>query len=84
MAAAPWYQTAAKNTMLAAQHTAYMLDYLIQDTGADLDDFHLIGFSLGAHVVGMTGQYVRSGRVKKITGKQVWDGDSSLFCNINI
>lgn len=37
--------------------------------GADLNKFHLIGFSLGAHVVGRAG-HTTYGAVPRITGKQ--------------
>lgn len=68
LAATPWYYTAASNTEPVAKHTATMLDHLSRSTGADLQDFHLIGFSLGAHVVGLTGKKVKTGRIRKITG----------------
>lgn len=45
-----------------------MIDYQVENSGARIEDFHLIGFSLGAHVVGIAGQNVKSGRIQKITG----------------
>lgn len=69
MAKVPWYYTAASNTLPVGKHTASLLDHLSRSTGADLQDFHLIGFSLGAHVVGITGKHVKEGRIKKITGQ---------------
>lgn len=68
MAATPWYRTAARNTALVGKHTAGLLDHLHRSTGADLQDFHLVGFSLGGHVVGLIGKNVQTGRVRKITG----------------
>nr|CAD7409252.1 unnamed protein product [Timema poppensis] len=68
LAATPWYNTAAYNTAPTARHTAALLDHLTESTGARMKDFHLVGFSLGAHVVGMTGQFVTKGRVARITG----------------
>nr|CAD7394098.1 unnamed protein product [Timema cristinae] len=68
LAATPWYNTAAYNTAPTARHTAALLDHLTESTGARMQDFHLVGFSLGAHVVGMTGQFVTKGRVARITG----------------
>lgn len=68
MAAAPWYMTAAQNTKKVAKHVAAFIDYMVNTFGALLSDFHVIGFSLGAHVAGMTGQYVKSGALSKITG----------------
>lgn len=72
MAATPWYRTAARNTALVGKHTAGLLDHLHRSTGADLQDFHLVGFSLGGHVVGLTGKHVQTGRVRKITGEWCW------------
>ena len=34
---------------------------------ANLDDVHLVGFSLGAHVVGYAGKYLK-GRIARVTG----------------
>lgn len=47
---------------------AKLLDYLVKNVGLQLDDIHLIGYSLGAHAVGHAGQYMKSGRPGRITG----------------
>ena len=44
------------------------IDYIIELTGANVRDFHLIGFSAGAHVVGGAGAAVTSGRIPRISG----------------
>lgn len=45
-----------------------LLNQLIQlGRLANLDQVHLVGFSLGAHVVGYAGKYLR-GRVARVTG----------------
>lgn len=86
MAAAPWYNAAARNTKTVAGHTAQFIDYLILQLNA-FQDFHLVGFSLGAHVAGMTGQFVTSGKLRRITGisflkrkpENVFDGKLDWF-----
>lgn len=71
MAATPWYNAAARNTKLVGRHTATLLDHLHRSTGTSLEDFHVVGFSLGSHVAGIVGKSVRAGRVKKITGTSI-------------
>ncbi|CAH2050586.1 unnamed protein product, partial [Iphiclides podalirius] len=43
------------------------LNFLISE-GVSMDDVHLIGHSLGAHVVGIAGAYVKQGPIDTITG----------------
>jgi hypothetical protein len=45
------------------------VEFLCENTGASLKSFHLIGFSLGAHVAGGAGAAIGSGKVFRITGK---------------
>lgn len=68
MAKVPWYNSAASNTLPVGQHTARFIDHLCDSTGADTRDIHLVGFSLGAHVVGLAGRHVKSGQIKHVTG----------------
>lgn len=68
LAAVPWYNSAAKNTKQVSKHLASFIDHLSSSTDARAEDFHLIGFSLGAHVVGLTNNELKSGKVKHITG----------------
>lgn len=69
LAAVPWYNSAAKNTKHVSKHLAAFIDHLSTSTDARAEDFHLIGFSLGAHVVGLTNNELKTGKVKHITGK---------------
>lgn len=46
---------------------ANMVDFLV-GLGVSLRDIHLIGHSLGAHVAGIAGQKVTSGKLPRITG----------------
>ena len=73
LAAAPNYLTAAENTRPTGEHIAELIDFLVAQTGAKLEDFHLIGHSLGAHVAGFAGKSIRSGKVGRITG---------LYCSV--
>lgn len=57
-----------RNVPLAASETGAFVDFLYENTGATLGSFHLIGFSLGAHVVGGAGAAVVSGNLPRITG----------------
>ncbi|KAI5750754.1 hypothetical protein M8J77_001006 [Diaphorina citri] len=68
LAKVPWYNSAARNTMPVGIHTARFIDHLIDSTGADARDVHLVGFSLGAHVVGMAGKHVKSRQIRHVTG----------------
>lgn len=69
-----WGNAANVNYILASYNVAMVgrlltefLNFLI-DEGVSMDDMHLIGHSLGAHVVGIAGAYVREGPIDTITG----------------
>ncbi|RVE40616.1 hypothetical protein evm_014735 [Chilo suppressalis] len=47
--------------------TAQLIDDLIENHGFTLDQFHPIGFSLGGQTVGYIGNYLKSGRLNRIT-----------------
>jgi pimeloyl-ACP methyl ester carboxylesterase len=47
LAAGPNYPMAAANSKVAGIHIAEFLEDLLESTGAQLEDFHVIGFSLG-------------------------------------
>ncbi|XP_045031572.1 inactive pancreatic lipase-related protein 1 [Daphnia magna] len=52
----------------AAVHTGQFIDFLVGNTGAPFESIHLMGHSLGAHVVGGAGAAVTLGRIPRITG----------------
>lgn len=62
------YLKAAFQTREVGEFTAQLIDYLVVNKGADLNTFHLIGHSLGAHTVGYAGSFVKSGRIPRISG----------------
>ncbi|XP_013176085.1 PREDICTED: pancreatic triacylglycerol lipase-like [Papilio xuthus] len=69
-----WGNAANVNYILASYNVAMVgrlltefLNFLISE-GVSMDDVHLIGHSLGAHVVGIAGAYVKQGPIDTITG----------------
>ena len=64
------------NVPAAGDHVGRFVDFLVGQgvaldsvhQGVALDSVHLIGWSLGAHVVGNAGEAVHSGVVPRITG----------------
>ena len=69
LAAGPNYFAAAANVDAVGVRTARLIDLLIRQAGGDLNQFHLIGFSLGAHVMGKAGQNTTIGSLlPRITG----------------
>lgn len=63
-----FYITPARQTRDVGRYIAEMIDFMVTEKGADINKFHLIGHSLGAHTVGYAGMYVKSGRIQRITG----------------
>ncbi len=60
------YAQAASNTQVVGAEIAKLIKSLIEQTGANISDFHLIGHSLGAHVAGYAGE--RLDDLGRITG----------------
>ena len=56
---------AAANTRVVGAAIAFMIRKM-KDRGADLDNFWLIGHSLGAHIMGFVGRRVKG--IGRITG----------------
>lgn len=86
----PCYPSAAINTRQAAHCTA---DFLIKlrafyGKGFKLRKLHAIGFSLGAHVVGMASNAVRDKfnvQFQRITGDfQIFELLDNIWCLYNI
>ncbi|XP_060804419.1 pancreatic lipase-related protein 2-like [Amyelois transitella] len=61
------YVTAVRGVPAVGQGLGQFIRYLISVTGARYEDIHLVGFSLGAHLVGNAGRELL-GRVARITG----------------
>ncbi|XP_069173439.1 uncharacterized protein [Procambarus clarkii] len=62
----PNYVRAASNTRLVGRQVALLLETMIANLNTTLDDFHLIGFSLGAHVSGHAGARLKN--LSRISG----------------
>ncbi|XP_034244260.1 lipase member H-like [Thrips palmi] len=64
----PWYSNAVANVPVAGSYLARFLERLFED-GVDPATTHVVGFSLGAEVAGVTGQELqRRYRLGRITG----------------
>ena len=61
------YILASYNVAMVGRVLTEFLNFLISE-GVSMDDVHLIGHSLGAHVVGIAGAYVKRGPIDTITG----------------
>jgi len=66
--AADPYTAAVANARPTGEHIAELIDFLVAQTDAKLEDFHIIGGSLGAQVAGFAGNSTTSGKVGRITG----------------
>lgn len=68
MGAEKSYIVATINTKVVASALSRFTDWLVKE-GANLDDIHYIGHSLGAHVAGKAGRLLQTGKISYITGK---------------
>jgi hypothetical protein len=75
LAASPNYVAAAQNTRVTGAHVAELIDFLVLQGRAKLEDIHIIGHSLGGHVSGFAGKSVTTGKVARITG---------LYCSVEV
>jgi len=55
LATSPWYNIAAGATKSVGQRTGEFVQFLVDAGYVAMEDVHIIGFSLGAHVAGATG-----------------------------
>ncbi|XP_039606323.1 endothelial lipase [Polypterus senegalus] len=61
------YPNAVNNTKAVGSTIAHFLDWLQVELNISLQNIHIIGYSLGAHVAGFAGNYV-NGTIGRITG----------------
>lgn len=62
------YTSACKNVHKIGPYIAELVDWLI-DIGTPAKSFHLMGHSLGAHIMGVAGRSLTKGTIPYITGK---------------
>lgn len=63
-----WYGTSAAGVPDVGVHLGNFLEWLISTHGGDWNQVQLVGFSLGAHIVGNAGR-TTGGKPARITGK---------------
>lgn len=66
------YLGAANLVQPIGVYVAQLIDFLVDKKLASLDDIHVIGFSLGAHAAGYAGKNVKSGKLPKIVGYELF------------
>jgi len=74
----PVYPVPACLTRAVGSAIAAFLDRLVYAARINPSDIHLIGHSLGAHVVGSCGSSFKSGKIGRITGEPF--GCSNAYC----
>lgn len=62
-----YYLTPARYTVQVGRAVAKLIDLLVEEKDGDPQRIHLIGHSLGAHIMGYAGSYTKY-RVNRITG----------------
>ncbi|XP_046396793.1 phospholipase A1-like isoform X2 [Ischnura elegans] len=62
------YPEAKRNTVPVGHYMAKFIDFVAREMGVDVGDLKLVGHSLGAHVMGIAGKNVQSGKLGRITG----------------
>lgn len=68
LAPEPCYLQAVKNLRTVANCTAQLLDNLLISRTFNIDEIHVIGFSLGGQTAGMIATYLKNGPLHRITG----------------
>jgi len=60
------YITASYRVKPVGQVLAKFVDFLHQEAGMRFEDLQLVGFSMGAHVAGLAGKHLQTGRLRMI------------------
>ncbi|XP_075224958.1 lipase member H-like [Lycorma delicatula] len=69
LARGPWYGNAADEAQTAAKLLAEWMNKVVSNNYTSWDKIHVVGFSLGAQVAGLTSKYLPQGsRVGRLTG----------------
>ena len=64
----PYYLAAVNNAHWVGESVSLLIKFLVSDCGANLRDFHLIGFSLGGQTVSHVGKFFTPTKLQRITG----------------
>ncbi|CAK1544562.1 unnamed protein product [Leptosia nina] len=76
------YITASFGVPSVGQYLGRFLTWLINTRGGNWNTMHLVGYSLGAHVVGFAGRQ-EGGRARRVTGLDpagiMWNGNSDAL-----
>lgn len=67
-----YYLRPARYTVQVGRAVAKLIDLLVEEKNADPMRIHLIGHSLGSHIMGYAGSYTKY-RVARITGNVVFN-----------
>lgn len=62
------YNVVKEQTIEVGAYVGKLIDFMASDASMNLKNVHLSGHSLGAHVMGIAGKNVKSGKVARITG----------------
>lgn len=62
------YIEGVRNLRTVGNCTAQLIDYLVTNSIFSFDSIHVIGFSLGGQTAGIIATYLKSGKLKEITG----------------
>lgn len=52
-------------------YLAQWLDWLVTEAEVPLSSIHVVGHSLGAHIGGIIGEHLTSGRINRISGNYI-------------
>lgn len=64
----PFYPIPMMATPEVGKYYGKYLNYLIEKTGINPKDIHMVGHSLGAHVSGFAGREIKKGKIGRISG----------------
>lgn len=76
------YFSAANQVPAIGNHVGNVIQWIFNNFGGNLDQLHLIGFSLGAHIVGNAGRAL-GGRPIRVTGKLIYQELAVFLSSVN-
>ena len=77
------YPVAASNTKLVGDHVGQLFVDLIQETGLDPANIHIVGHSLGSHVAAHIGRQIQQNGLGKVGRISALDPAKPLFDSTN-